>query len=161
MRLRHYTGFLSKGAIGRVLTVVLALLPLSACQNETKAPNTASPTAGSTPSASGINLQSLTDELARRLGISPEDVNAALGPRGSEVLQAKTKEEMDKLFRWEYRVQDIPSSMPAEELERRLGDLGNDGWDCFSILPEQRSLRLTCKRRPKSAITYLKFLPGL
>ncbi len=161
MKMRHYTGFLSKGAIGRVVTLALTFSFLSGCQDERKhQASSPSPTSISTPTTSGINLQSLTEELARRLGISPDDVNAAIGPHG-EVLQAKTKEEMDKLFRWEYRVQDLSSSMPAEEFERRLGELGSDGWDCFSILPEQRSLRLTCKRRPKSAITYLKFLPGL
>lgn len=160
MRLRHYTGFSTKGAIGALLAVLLTALGLTGCQDTTNSSGAPSHSAQDTPFPYGINVKAVTEELSRRLGISPDEVNAALSPH-SEALQAKTKEEMDKLFRWEYRVQDIPSPIPAEEFERRLGELGGDGWDCFSIAQEARSTRLTCKRRPKSAITYLKYLPGL
>lgn len=160
MRLRHYTGFSTTGAIGALLAALITAGGLTGCQDTTNSSGSPSQSAETTPFPYGINVKSVTDELSRRLGISPDQVNAALGPH-SEALQAKTKEEVDKLFRWEYRVQDLPSPIPAEEFERRLGELGSDGWDCFSIAQEVRSIRLTCKRRPKSAITYLKYLPGL
>lgn len=160
MKMRHYTGFWSKGAIGTLAVLLLIPIFLTSCEDTTKTGTIAPITTGGTPTPSGMNLKAVVDEVSRRLGISPDDVNAALAPH-SDALQAKTKEEVDKLFKWEYRVQDLPEKMPAEEFERQLGELGSDGWDCFSILAESRTMRLTCKRRPKSAITYLKYLPGL
>jgi hypothetical protein len=84
----------------------------------------------------------------------------ALGPHG-EVLQDLTKDEMEKLFRWEYRVVDFQGTEPAADSEKRLTELGNEGWECVGFIPSPPATRVICKRRPRSALGYLKLIPGL
>ncbi len=160
MRMRHYTGFWTNGAIMALSLLFYSIPALSGCQNDAN-DETAPPATGATPVAQdSLSFQGILDSMSKGLGVSPSQVQEALGPHG-DALQAKTKEEVDKLFRWEYRVQDLPADLSAEDMEKRLAALGADGWECFSIVPGHSSTRTTCKRRPKSAITYLKFLPGL
>jgi hypothetical protein len=68
---------------------------------------------------------------------------------------------MDKLFRWEYKVVDLAANQDANEFQGQLSLLGDDGWECFSISALLDKTRVTCKRRPKSAISHLKYIPGL
>ena len=160
MRMRHYTGFWTNGAIVALPLFFYSMSALSGCQNTTN-DETAPPATRATPVAQdSLSFEGILDSMSKGLGVSPGQVQEALGPHG-DALHAKTKEEVDKLFRWEYRVQDLPADLSAEDMEKRLAALGTDGWECFSIVPGPSSTRTTCKRRPKSAITYLKFLPGL
>jgi hypothetical protein len=87
-------------------------------------------------------------------------VQDAVAPQ-AEALHKHTKAEVDKLFRWEYRVVDVPVSPDPSELEKRLTELGAENWECFSVVPSPESLRVLCKKRPPSAINYLKYVPGL
>ena len=160
MRMRHYTSFWTNGAISAIPLFFFSISALSGCQNNTK-DETPPPATPTTPVAQdSLSFQGILDSMSKGLGVSPSQVQEALAPHG-DALHAKTKEEVDKLFRWEYRVQDLPVDLSAEDMEKRLAALGVDGWECFSIVPGTSSTRTTCKRRPKSAITYLKFLPGL
>jgi hypothetical protein len=160
MRMRHYTGFWTNRAIVPLALAFYLTIALTACQNDTNGGNTSPSTRATPPTQDNLSLQGVFDSLSKGIGVSPDQVQEALGPHG-DALQAKTKEEVDKLFRWEYRVIDLPAELSAEEMEKRLAALGSEGWECFSILPAPSSTRTICKRRPKSAITYLKFLPGL
>lgn len=92
--------------------------------------------------------------------MSSKEVPSSLTFKGEE-LEAKTREEIEKLFRWEYKVVDLSPSGTADELEDNLNKLGADGWECFHLQPTDKNLRATCRRRPKSAVAYLKLLPGL
>lgn len=160
MRERHYTGFWRQGAIVGIATIVWCLGSLTGCKdsgNGAPAAPTSTPQQVTQP---GLSMDALLTALERRVQGASGGVQEALGPHGEE-LQARTKEEVDKLFRWEYKVIDLPSGITAPELETRLAELGTDGWECFSIIPSAHITRTTCKRRPKSALNYLKYIPGL
>ncbi len=80
----------------------------------------------------------------------------------ADAVQARTTEEVEKLFRWEYKVIELPHTSDPTNFEASLTTLGNDGWECFHIdRLSAEATRITCKRRPKSAISYLKYIPGL
>jgi hypothetical protein len=80
----------------------------------------------------------------------------------SDPQKYRTKEEVEKLFRWEYKVIETPADQSAGALESQLSELGADGWECFHIHTQTSGLvRITCKRKPKSALSYLKYIPGL
>lgn len=156
MRMRHYTGFWTKGAIVRAAPLVILIAILTACQE--RGNNQSGGAQAGTPDQ--LSFEGLLNSLSKQVGGASGNVQEALGPH-SEALQAKTKEEVDKLFRWEYRVEDIPPDLTAGELEQRLASMGVEGWECFSLIPSTTTTRTICKRRPKSAIAYLKYLPGL
>ena len=60
-------------------------------------------------------------------------------------------EDWQNMESWQYKV--LPaSSVPAEELEAKLNELGKEGWECFSVDDQ----KLIFKRAPES---YLKRLP--
>ena len=52
---------------------------------------------------------------------------------------------------WQYKVL-ATDSVPAEQLEKKLNELGRQGWDCFSV--DDR--RMIFKKRSES---YLRRLP--
>ena len=158
---RHYTGFLTKDAITTAACVILLIAPLSACNDS----DNHSTLASSPPSSQTINPaanEGLTiNSILNSIEGTSKDVQDAMAPHASAV-QARTKEEVDKLFRWEYKVVELLNDIPANELEVKLGGLGSDGWECFQVSGQVNSLiRLICKRRPTSALSYLKYIPGL
>lgn len=159
MRKRHYTGFWRQGAIVQMCTLILGLFVLTGCndsKNQTQ--SGAVPTPGA-PAADELSVSKLLGSLTERMQGASGGVQQALGPHG-EVLQERTKEEVEKLFRWEYRVVELEAPLSAPDFEKRLGELGNEGWECFNISTANTSTRVTCKRRPRSALAYLKFIPG-
>lgn len=159
MRERHYTGFWRQGAIVQMCTLVLGAFILSGCndsKNQTQSGAVATPGAAVSDE---LSVSKLLGSLTERVQGASGGVQQALGPHG-EVIQERTKEEVEKLFRWEYRVVDIDSTLPAPDFEKRLSELGNEGWECFDIATVSTTTRVTCKRRPRSAIAYLKFIPG-
>jgi hypothetical protein len=142
----------------RLLVVVATLL--TGCNDST---NTSPSLATATPPATQIDdlsLSKLLGEISERVQGASGGVQQALGPHG-EVLQDLTKDEMEKLFRWEYRVVDVEGLETAPDFENRLTELGTEGWECFSIAQSTNATRITCKRRPRSALGYLKLIPGL
>lgn len=160
MRERHYTFFSRQRAIIQIHLLSVAALLLTSCNDAT---NTSQQVATATPSATQIDdlsLSKLLGEISERVQGASGGVQQALGPHG-EVLHDVTKDEMEKLFRWEYRVVDLEGLEPAPDFERRLMELGNDGWECFSFVPSGNVTRVTCKRRPRSALGYLKLIPRL
>ncbi len=107
-----------------------------------------------------MTVSSLMETFSQRIQGASGGMQQALGPQG-EVIQERTKEEVEKLFRWEYRVVETEVGIAAGEMEKRLSELGNEGWDCFHISNAPEGTRITCKRRPRSALTYLQLIPGL
>lgn len=160
MRERHYTGFWRLGAIIQIHILVLSIMVLSGCNDSHNTSPSPQGTPNAAPKIEDLTLSQLLAGLGEHFQGASGGVQQALGPQG-EVIQERTREEVEKLFRWEYRVVDIDANLTADELQKRLTELGNEGWECFSIAPSGHDSRVTCKRRPRSAINYLKLIPGL
>lgn len=76
---------------------------------------------------------------------------------GAESAQKGATEELEKLFRFEYKVVTLTADQEDDQkLEAYLNQLGQDRWECFSIERMMGELRLYCRRRPK---TYLRYIP--
>jgi hypothetical protein len=153
-----YTGFWVKDAITTIACAVLMAITLSACNDSDNTPSapTTEPTASS-PLNNEFSLNSLLNSIQG----AKTGVEQAVGPH-AEAVQERTREEVEKLFRWEYRVVEFPTDIPSIELEVKLGDLGTQGWECFHFQAQGSNLtRVTCKRKPQSALSYLKLIPGL
>lgn len=160
MRERHYTGFWRLGAIIQIHILFLSIMALSGCNDSHNTSPSAQETPSAAPKMEDLSLSQLLAGLRDQFQDAAGGVQQALGPQG-EVIQERTKEEVEKLFQWEYRVVDVEASLTADELERRLTELGSEGWECFNIVSSGQNSRVTCKRRPRSAINYLKLIPGL
>jgi hypothetical protein len=155
--MEHYTGFSRRGAI--VLSIVIGTLitGLTSCNNSDK-PVAAGPNSKqATPSTKTDTVSGLLETLQAHLGISGGEARDDNG----QSLQKRTQEEVEKLFRWEYRVAELPVNSGAKELEHSLNNLGSDGWECFHLEVATDHLRALCKRRPRGALAYLKLVPGL
>jgi len=153
----NYTGFRLKDAIATSACMVALLTLLNACNNPAAQTSAQpDPTPQITDSPSGYSLDSVLDSLGDGL----RGVSSNVGPQ-AEALHSRTKEEFEKLFRWEYRVVDLSGALSAPEFESKLEELGREGWDCFSIAPHAENVRVSCKRHPQSAMSYLKYVPGL
>jgi len=147
---QNYTWFPSKDAI--VTTACAGLCALFACACSGAEPNTEQAAAATVGTPSSYSIDSVLDSLR---GASDN-----VGPQ-AEALHTRTKEELGKLFRWEYRVIDLPGDLAAGDFEARLAELGLEGWEVISVLPKADQVRVSCKRRPPSALAYLKYVPGL
>jgi hypothetical protein len=158
----HYTGFWVKDAIATMVCAGFLAIGLSACNDSTnQRASVPNPTPANAPSqpqvVEGFSLNSLINSLEG----AKTGVKDAVAPH-ADAVQTRTKEEVEKLFRWEYKVVEFPSSDDANKFQQFLSDLGADGWECFHIdRVVADTTRITCKRRPKSAISYLKYIPGL
>ena len=177
MNVQHYTGFRLKDAITTTAcAIALALvstLALSACKDSDTPPLDPTQMVDPTPldSEQDTNIPdgdvpdensfgSVIKTIHENLERATEQVREAVGPH-SEDLQNLTKDEVEKLFRWEYRVKELSIALSAEEFQEELAKLGLAGWECVSFLPQGDKTRVTCKRRPRGALAYLKYIPGL
>ncbi len=160
MRERHYTGFWRERAIIQIGMLAFATSLLTSCNDSTNSQQAPPSCTPSITQNDDLSLSRLLGEISERVQGASGGVQEALGPHG-EVLQDKTKDEVEKLFRWEYHVVDVEGLNSALDFERRLMELGNEGWECFNIAPVANATRVTCKRRPRSALTYLKLIPGM
>ncbi len=191
MNMRHYTGFRLKDAITTtacaIALALVATLPLSACMDSDTPPLDPTQVADLTQMVDPTPLDSEQDTnlsdgdvpdlsdgdvpdensfgsviktIHENLERATEQVREAVGPH-SEDLQNLTKDEVEKLFRWEYRVKELSIALSAEQFQEELAKLGLEGWECVSFLPQGDKTRVTCKRRPRGALAYLKYIPGL
>ncbi len=161
MTVRHYTGFWLKHAITTAACIATLLTTLSACKDsdsgQPEAPEgpTKIPTQDSIQDSLGAVMENLNEQLDQ----ASSHVQQVVAPHAEEI-QARTKDEVEKAFRWEYKVQDIPADTSAEAFEAKLTELGDEGWECVSFQPVHDGTRVTCKRKPRGALAYLKFIPG-
>jgi len=160
IRERHYTGFWRQGAIMQILPLLPLLVLVTACNDSSNQQSSAGSATTPTSQVDDLSLSKIIGSISNRVQGASGGVQEALGPQG-QVIQEKTKDEMEKLFRWEYRVVDYPTPLAADAFQQNLMDLGNEGWECFNITSSPSSTRVTCKRRPRSALAYLKLIPGL
>lgn len=122
----------------KLLFTCIFLLSLSGCKEE---------------HGGSEQFSRLSEDLKETLKDAKRAV-AGLAPDTSAV-QQKTNEEIEKLFRFEYKVEELAKEAPAGEIEASLARLGSDRWDCFHVESTPASLRLFCKRMPR---TYLRYL---
>jgi hypothetical protein len=149
----NYTWFYLKDAIVTTACTVFCILSMEGCTSSEQQLGQA-PAATETPN--GYSLDSVLDSLETRI----RGASSTVGPQ-AEALHARTKEEWSKLFRWEYHVIDLPADSTAPDFQSKLDELGQEGWEVFSIIPRTEGIRVSCKRRPPSAVAYLKYVPGL
>lgn len=157
---RHYTGFLQNRAIVVPMLILATITSLTGCNDSPRLSKSETDRGGPSSSETVDGPPSLLERLRSKFTLGSNEVPGSLTLKGGE-LEAKTREEIDKVFRWEYRVVDLSPTGTADELERDLNKLGADGWECFHLNTTDKNLRATCRRRPKSTIAYLKLLPGL
>jgi len=164
--MEDYTGFRPPHAIASLLLSTCFFFGLAGCRADTPADNSESDRASnvteseSTDPTLGQHLKDIIDGLHSEIQGATHRAQEAIKPQ-SEMVQNRTKEEIAKLFRWEYRVTDFPSSMSSAMIEEALTALGDENWECFQMLAVPEGTRAYCKRRPSSAINYLKYVPGL
>jgi hypothetical protein len=70
-------------------------------------------------------------------------------------IEDTANEEIDKLHTFEYKVLEFSLITSSLEIEQKLAQLGQDRWECFSVEVIQTSIKVFCKRKPK---TYLRYL---
>lgn len=99
-------------------------------------------------------LDELTSTLSSALNKTTDRVRE-LSPRADE-LKGMTTDEVNKLFAFEYRVQELPVTSTASEIEQAIAALGNERWECFDVESRKETLLIFCKRRPQ---TYLRYIP--
>ena len=83
------------------------------------------------------------------------DLSTKLDQRRQEV-QNSSAAELHKLHSLEYKLIEIDASASSSDIEQNLAELGSERWDCFHIQPLDKTLRVFCKRSPK---TFLKYIP--
>jgi len=156
---RHYTGFWPKHAIATTACGLFLIASLSACKDSDK--TTAAPVVAQTAATPPAGPSSLSlDSLLTTLGGATSEVHEAMRPH-TDAVQAKTREEVSKLFRWEYKVVELPVATDSVTLQAQLSALGEENWEVIDMTVRDQVNRITCKRRPNSAIGYLKYIPGL
>lgn len=65
-------------------------------------------------------------------------------------LAASFPVDLLKAKKWDYRVRDVDSPEP-EVQEKFLNELGEDGWECYFVVPQpNRQTRFFLKKKPKS-----------
>ena len=153
---RHYTGFFTKQAIATVVCSTLFAIAVSGCKDSQKS--------NTSPSPSGVPAQASPapfslDSILTGLEGAGSDVQDAVRPH-ADAVQAKTREEVDKLFQWEYKVMEVPFPGATSALQEQLARLGEENWEVIDMTTVGPVTRITSKRRPRSALGYLKYIPG-
>ena len=78
----------------------------------------------------------------------------------SEQISATATKQFQDMFTFEYRVVEVDNAVTAEQLERKLWELGQERWECTQLLERGSSYMIPCRRRPISLLRYaLRFLP--
>lgn len=96
-------------------------------------------------------------ELVEDLKKKAQELGSTVTPYTDKV-GSTAREEIAKLFKVEYQLVELDSSLPSDAIERRLAALGEERWDCATMQVQNGNLRLLCKRLP---LSYLKLIPYL
>ena len=122
--------------------------------------NSLNPAANSVPGTKTEQLQALLEQMQVSVSDASKGAIELLGPH-AKTLGNLSSEELSKLFAWRYKVVDLAATTGPEEMERTLGELGAENWECFSILQLTDKIRVSCRKRPASALGYLKHLQSI
>ena len=102
------------------------------------------------------SLSKATEELKQAVEQTKETIKRH-SPLNDDNKEMAAK-ELEKLFLFEYKVIELGQKESSERIEAELGALGKDRWDCFHVEPSGSTLRVFCKRAPK---TYLRYIPRM
>jgi hypothetical protein len=161
MKLQHYTDISLKHAIRTASCTLIGAFCLLACGDNSPTTSGTQPRAAEGTATTTTGLDGLLNSVQASLDSASSKVQQAVQPHANE-LQIKTKEQVEKLHQWEYLVEEVPlAAGSAGSLEARLQALGQQRWDCFNIQTQGALLQVACKRRPATALSYLKCLSGL
>jgi hypothetical protein len=116
--------------------------------------------ADSSSSAAPRATRSPFNQVVQALQDTAHGAASALPPEAHD-LTNKTVAEVEKMFQVEYLVVDYDALLDASEMQRQLALRGAEGWECFAVTPIGAKLRVTCKKRPKGVMRYLKNVPFL
>jgi peptidoglycan hydrolase CwlO-like protein len=132
---------------------IICSCSILACKNSPSADQPAGATGKTTEPK-----ESTSQQVNKVIGESLEGIKAELRklqPQANE-LSDQAQGEVEKLFSFEYRVAEFPDTLTAQELELELVSLGKERWECFQVLHINKSLKVMCRRMPK---TYLRYIP--
>jgi hypothetical protein len=149
MNHRYYNCFIPQKAIMPIAYAAIFLAILGGCnksENPHQPPTSPIPNSSS---SSDLSFQTLLDSISH--------ASDALAPH-AENLEETTKEEVTKLFRWEYKVIDLEISLPAPTVADTLNQLGKENWECLPGATSLQTIRFYCKRRPRGPLSYLRFV---
>jgi hypothetical protein len=75
-----------------------------------------------------------------------------------ENVQQLASQELEKLYKYEYKVVSFQASLSDQELEAQLAELGKDRWNCFHGETVNGSTRLICSRLPVSVLKLVPYI---
>ena len=93
--------------------------------------------------------QKIVDTVKNQINSATEQI----APVASEVA-SQTSEQASKVLRYEYKVQTLNKDSDDKAIEATLNKLGEERWECFSVLLTESGTRITCKRVPYAALRY-------
>lgn len=149
MNLRYYNCFIPQKAIIPIAYAAIFLAIFGGCNKSDSSHQQTSSPMPDNSNSSELSFQSILNSIS--------SASDALAPH-AESLEETTKEEVTKLFRWEYKVIDLDISLSAPAMEDTLNELGNDNWECLPGTTTPQTIRFYCKRRPRGALSYLRFV---
>ena len=99
---------------------------------------------------------SKVDQLLQGLNTKIDQITKTIPSQ--EEIQTTTKEELNKIHAFEYKVVDYELTLPAAELEKNLNTLGAERWECLGSVIQGIRMRFVCRRHPAS---YLRYIPRI
>lgn len=149
MNHRYYNCFIPQKAIMPIACAAIFLAILNGCNKSDSSQLPPDSPVSNSSSPSDLSFQSILNSIS--------SASDALAPH-AESLEETTKEEVTKLFRWEYKVIDLDISLSALAVADALNKIGSDNWECAPGSTALQTIRFYCKRRPKGALSYLRFV---
>lgn len=101
-----------------------------------------------------------TAESGGGLSEIQRSIRERISPLGNEVKRSAS-EELEKLFAVEYKVVEYDQTVSHQEFENQLNLLGKERWDCFHVESLDDTIRVWCKRRPRSYLQHISKLGWL
>ncbi len=87
-----------------------------------------------------------------------DEAKLQIGPVAENVTSL-TSEQINKIIRYEYKVITLPASSTSEEMEGVLSSIGQERWECFSVIPSEATLKVFCRRLPYALLrSLLRFM---
>jgi hypothetical protein len=149
MNRSYYNCFIPQKAIMPIACAAIFLAILGGCKKSDSSHQALGAPTPDESNSSNLSFQSILNSIS--------SASDALAPH-AESLEETTKEEVTKLFRWEYKVIDLDILLSAPAVADTLNELGNDNWECSTGTPVPQTIRFYCKRRPRGALSYLRFV---
>jgi hypothetical protein len=97
----------------------------------------------------GGESQKIVESVKNQISSATDQI----APVANEVA-SQTSEQASKVLRYEYKVETVKKDSDDRSIEATLNKLGEDRWECFSVIATDTGTRITCKRVPYAALRY-------